>query len=115
MIHKYKYIIIAFLSFFFILIMYKHYLQANNIIQVMDFIPKNGFVPDEDTAVKIAEIIWIPIYGKKVLDNKPYKAELKGDTVWVVEGTLQKNMLGGVPYIEIRKSDCKILEVYHEK
>ncbi|MBN2007788.1 YbbC/YhhH family protein [candidate division KSB1 bacterium] len=77
--------------------------------------PKDGFVPDKDTALKIAEVIWLPIYGKSIYDSKPFTAKLKNDSVWIVEGTLPDDWDGGVPYIEIQKSDCKILKVYHSK
>ncbi len=72
------------------------------------------YVPDKATAIKIAEAIWVPIYGKKIFNNKPFIAELRNDGVWIVEGTL-KSGKGGVPYIEIQKSDCKILKVIHGK
>jgi hypothetical protein len=75
--------------------------------------PVNGFVPDEETAIKIAEAIWYPIYGDEIYDEKPFKAELK-DSIWIVQGTLNYDF-GGVAYIEIQKSDCKILKVKHGK
>ena len=74
---------------------------------------KNGYVPDKETAIKIAEAIWQPIYGDKINNSRPFVAELKGK-VWVVQGTLHSQK-GGVPYIEIQKSDCKILKMYHGK
>ena len=74
----------------------------------------DDFVPNAETAIKIAEAIWLPIYGDKILKNKPYQASLK-DNIWIVEGTLPKGYRGGVPYIEIRKNDCKILKVTHGK
>lgn len=41
--------------------------------------PENGYVPDQVTAVKIAEAVLIPIYSEKTTaDEKPLKAELKG-------------------------------------
>ena len=76
-------------------------------------IPKNGFVPDENTAIKIAEAIWYPIYGDDIFDERPFKAELK-DSIWVVRGTLNHDV-GGVAYIEIQKRDCRILKVAHGK
>lgn len=91
------------------------YMYAKNTAQGINFVPANGFVPNEKTAIKVAEAIWVPIYGTQVLNKKPYEAELKGDTVWVIQGTLPETDLGGVPYIEIRKSDCKILKVSHGK
>lgn len=77
--------------------------------------PQRSYVPNAECAIKIAEAIWLPIYGKGIYDSKPFTAVLKGDSVWVVEGTLPKRMLGGTPYIEIQKSDCKILKVTHGK
>ena|ERR1035437_9051999 len=75
---------------------------------------KDGYVPNKETAVKIAEAIWLPIYGDKIYNYKPFIAELKNDSVWIVQGTL-KTGKGGVPYIEIQKTDCKILKVIHGK
>lgn len=85
---------------------------ASNFRQKI-LVPKDGFVPDEKTAIKIAEAIWYPIYGDDIYDEKPFKAELK-DGVWVVRGTLNYDV-GGVAYIEIQKNDCKILKVTHGK
>jgi hypothetical protein len=75
----------------------------------------NGCVPDEATAKKIAEAVWLPIYGKGVLDEKPYKAELTNDSICVIQGSLSRDMLGGVAYIEIRKKDCAVLNITHTK
>ncbi len=76
---------------------------------------ESDYVPNEETAIKIAEAIWLPIYGEKVLSEKPYYAVLKNDSIWVVKGSLKKGFKGGVPYIEIQKNDCKILKVTHGK
>lgn len=76
---------------------------------------KSGYVPDVATAIKIAEAIWLPIYGKGIYDKQPFRASLKNDSIWIVEGSLQPDELGGVPYAEIQKSDCKIIKVIHTK
>ncbi|CAA0157404.1 YbbC/YhhH family protein [Tenacibaculum maritimum] len=73
----------------------------------------NNYVPNKETAIKIAEAIWLPIYGNKIYKNKPFTANLNGG-IWIVEGTLHTDS-GGVPYIEIRKEDCKVIDVYHTK
>ena len=78
-------------------------------------IPDNGCVPDNETAIRIAEAIWLPIYGDEIYNRKPFNAELISDSVWAVAGSLPTNMLGGVPYIEIQKRDGKILGVGHGK
>jgi hypothetical protein len=73
-----------------------------------------NLVPDEATAIKIAEAIWLPIYGEKIYDKKPFVAKLVDGKIWEVSGTLNTQK-GGVPYIEIQKEDCKILKVIHTK
>ncbi|ACU60190.1 YbbC/YhhH family protein [Chitinophaga pinensis] len=75
----------------------------------------SDYVPDEETAKKIAEAIWLPIYGERIYDEKPYVVSLVGDSVWAVDGSLPKKKRGGVAYIEIQKNDCKILKVIHSK
>ena len=77
-------------------------------------VPKEGFVPDETTAMKIAEAIWLPIYGEHIKDKQPFHARLVGD-VWYVEGSLPEHSLGGVPEAEISKTDGRILRVSHGK
>lgn len=72
------------------------------------------FVPDKETAIKIAEAVLLPIYGKKIYKQRPFVARLKTSNVWAVEGTLHTTK-GGVAYIEIQKKDAKILKIYHEK
>jgi hypothetical protein len=79
--------------------------------------PREGYVPDAETAIAIAVAVWNPIYGKdKIEKEKPYKATLsKG--VWTVEGSLPMpgRMVGGVAVAEIAKEDGKILRVSHGK
>ena len=75
--------------------------------------PPAGYVPDAATAIRIAVAVWEPIYGKKQISSeKPYHATLK-DGVWVVEGSLPDDALGGVAIAEISKSDGTILRVSH--
>jgi hypothetical protein len=83
-----------------------------------EFKPAEGFIPDEKTAAKIAELIWIPIYGKDVLLKRPYRVTLINN-IWVVEGYSTEFSLllgfGGNPYIEICKDTGKILCVTHSR
>jgi len=75
--------------------------------------PKPGYVPDAETAIKIAVAIWEPIYGKKLIaGEKPYVAELTNG-IWTVQGSLPKNTVGGVAIAEISKDDGKIWRVSH--
>lgn len=77
---------------------------------------QRDYVPNEEVAIKIAEAVWLPVYGDKIYGSKPFVAKLKDSSVWVVRGTLPSYYeFGGVPYIEIQKKDCKILKVTHGK
>ena len=79
------------------------------------YTPKEGFVPDEGTAIAIAEAVLIPIYGrKKVESERPYHVKLDSD-VWVVGGSLPQGRVGGVAIIKISKRDGRILYVNHGK
>lgn len=78
----------------------------------VSYVPPNGFVPDETTATRIAEAVWIPIWGEQsVSGEKPFVATLNGD-VWTVRGTLKAGP-GGVAEAEISKRDGRILRVAH--
>lgn len=84
-------------------------------------IPKEGFVPDQNTAVQIAVAILGPIYGEEQIEKeKPFNATLKNE-IWRVEGSLPKSLfengivLGGVAMVEISKKDARILWVSHGK
>lgn len=95
----------------------KRIVYERNDIHVDDPLP-NNLVPNKETAIKIAEAIWLPLYGKKIYNEKPFTAELTSSGIWIVKGTLKNLDLGakgGVAYIEIQKNDCKILKIYHGK
>jgi hypothetical protein len=92
--------------------------QSKNKYQVQETKNKNNeelnYVPNEETARKIAEAIWLPIYGESIYKQKPFVVTLERN-IWIVEGSLPEGMKGGVAYIEIQKKDCKILKVIHSK
>jgi hypothetical protein len=77
-----------------------------------NFRPEAGYVPDAETAIKIAEAVWLPIYGIGVLQKRPMHARLVDD-VWVVEGTMAEVVPGGVPIARISKQTGEILRVSH--
>jgi hypothetical protein len=80
-----------------------------------------NYVPDAKTAVKIAEAIFEPIFGKKYIRRrKPFKAILINDSIWKVHSSPRKIILGGYivgggPVALIHKSNGKIIDVYHTK
>jgi hypothetical protein len=79
------------------------------------FQPKDGFVPDAQTAIKIAVAVWEPIYGaEKIAGEKPYRARL-ANGIWTVEGSLPARQVGGAAIAEIAKDDGRILRVIHEQ
>ncbi len=79
------------------------------------YVPKDGFVPDAQTAIRIAEAVWIPIYGEATIARaKPFKAELRG-SVWLVTGSLPPHSVGGVVLAEVAKENGCILRISHGK
>ena len=82
--------------------------------------PSAGYVPEEETAIRIAEAVWIPIYGRKVIEGeKPFKASLENG-VWTVTGTLPRSekglpVVGGTAIAEISKESGAVLRVSHGK
>ncbi len=83
--------------------------------QEHNYKPASGYIPDEETAIKVAVAVWTPIYGKdKIEKEKPYKAILK-DGIWYVEGSLPEGWKGGVAEAEIAKDDGKIIRISHGK
>jgi NTF2 fold immunity protein len=87
--------------------------------------PKDGFVADSQTAVKIAEAVLIPVYGEEqIRSEEPFTAQLKGD-VWTVGGTLRcpdgkggfttTDCDGGVAVVRLSKADGRVLFMMHYK
>jgi len=83
------------------------------------FKPNQGYVPDEETAVKIAEAVWLNIYGEDIYNRLPFVAYYDGKTDnWLVYGSMPEakpgvTFFGGVPEMTIRKADGQILWVSH--
>lgn len=84
-----------------------------------NFRPKDGFVPDATTASRIAEAVWLPIYGKEAIyEERPYHTKRVGD-LWYVEGSLAHSgdpkciIVGGVAEITIHAKTGKIVRVSH--
>jgi hypothetical protein len=74
----------------------------------------NRFYFDSRNCNSDCETVLSNIYGKEhIEEEKPFSVNLDGD-VWIIEGSLYYRK-GGVAYMEIRKSDGKILKVIHTK
>ncbi|WP_052266372.1 NTF2 fold immunity protein [Pedobacter kyungheensis] len=89
-------------------------LKCRSNVEQKEWDINEGYVPDSTTAIQIAQIIFVRVYGEKVLERKPFIVKLKNG-IWVVDGTLEKGMYGGVPHIEIQRSDGKIINLIHGK
>jgi hypothetical protein len=78
-------------------------------------LPPQGVIPDEATAVKVAEVVFPPIFGsEEVAKYLPYHAQFK-DGVWTIYGTLKRGSRGGTPQMTIQKKDGKVIEVWHSQ
>jgi NTF2 fold immunity protein len=94
------------------------------VAQAQSYAPKDGFVPDPKTAVKIAEAVLIPVYGEKQIESeRPFKAVLENG-VWTVSGTLHCHdgkggvttvCVGGTAEVKLSKTDGRILKMIHYK
>jgi hypothetical protein len=83
------------------------------------YVPNGGFVPNAETAVKIAEAVLIPVYGeKKVLSERPFKAKL-AEGVWTVTGTVPcptgAKCACGAAIVRISQASGQILQMGHGK
>ena len=89
--------------------------------------PSSVRVPDEATALSIAEPALIKVYGKRQIDyERPLKATLH-DGIWVVYGTLccpdgkghrmcdAGECDGGVAELKLRERDGKVTSISHGK
>lgn len=78
-----------------------------------DYKPPQGYVPEAETAIKIAVAVWEPIYGKdQIAHEKPY-TEVLLNGIWTVQGSLPEGFVGGVAIAEIAKADGRVIRISH--
>src|SRR5262245_10960553 len=71
-------------------------------------LPKTGVVPDTETAKRIAEAVWLPLFGAEVIaEQAPIEAELKHN-VWIVIGSRESQ--AGL-FVFILQQDGRILSI----
>ena len=76
-------------------------------------LPKEGLVPDKETAIKIAEVVLFRLYGEEgIVAQRPYKVK-KRDDIWWISGTLKPNEFGSAFNIAISKQTGGILHLEH--
>ena len=77
--------------------------------------PKEGFVPDEETARSIAFVVLARIYGEKnIASQKPFTVSFR-DGIWTIEGILPEDRAGGVALLRLAKSDGRVVFLSHGK
>ena len=77
------------------------------------YTPKEGIIPDEATAVSVAEAVLVPIYGKELVDSeKPFHAKLQKN-IWKVTGHMREGRKGGTAELYLQRSDGKVLRIIH--
>lgn len=85
------------------------------LAQEHSFTPPDGFVPDAQTAIKIAEAVLVPIYGADAIARqRPFTATLN-DGVWTVSGSTPKGAFGGSAVVEVSKTDGRVQRVSHSR
>lgn len=74
-------------------------------------LPKEGLVPDKETAIQIAEVVLFRLYGKEdIIHQRPYVVK-EEDYVWWISGTLKGNELGRTFSIAISKQTAAVLHL----
>jgi hypothetical protein len=77
------------------------------------FLPREGYVPDKETAVAIGYAVALPVYGREAMDaENPFRAELESGK-WTVLGTFHGKGEGGTVVVQIDKIGGKILYLSH--
>jgi hypothetical protein len=86
----------------------------HEIAATKSVLPKEGFVPDAETAKAIAYAVTVPIYGSAAVDaEKPFRAELSNGR-WTVLGTLHgRRTSGGTLIVQLEKATGEIRFVNH--
>lgn len=73
--------------------------------------PKEGLVPDKETAIKIAEAVLFRLYGEDTIKlQRPYVVR-DDDYIWWISGTLPKDNFGSVFNIGISKHTAAVLRL----
>ena len=75
-----------------------------------------GSISDSKELLKKVEVIWIEQYGERIKKQKPYQVFYdEANGVWLVQGTLRSNRMGGVANILVDNDTGKVLAVWHDK
>lgn len=79
----------------------------------VDSLPEAGAVVRSETAIRIAEAIWLENYGKGIYRTRPFRAQLEGDE-WRVSGTAaDDDGRGGIPCARIDARNGRVIGILH--
>ena len=67
-----------------------------------------------DMAAKMAEMVFLKVYGKKVLKERPWHITDMGDS-YIVTGSLEEGFIGGVAQLKILKENGAVILYLHGK
>jgi len=74
-------------------------------------LPKEGFVPDRETAIKIAEVVLFRLLGERTIVNqRPYIVK-EDDGIWWISGTVREGEFGVAFKIGISKHTAAIVHL----
>lgn len=73
--------------------------------------PKEGIVKDEETAIKIAEIYWLGMFGDVIYKQIPFIAVKIKNDVWYVTSSLPPGYSGKVYRMDIKASNGQVLSI----
>lgn len=99
---------------------YQEYIELFSSENVLGRGKELGEIKDFKAAKREAEKVWVEVYGKEILKNRPYKVFFDSENdVWLVQGSLydRKGRIvnGGVPYFLVEKKTGRVLAIWHDK
>jgi hypothetical protein len=78
------------------------------------YLPSNGYLPDQKSAIQVTKAILVPIYSDRVVnDEEPFTASLEGN-IWTVKGAVRAYPSGNAE-VKLSKTDGAILFVTHSQ
>jgi hypothetical protein len=81
----------------------------------IDGIPKDGVIPNAETATKVGEAVLIPVFGQAHVDReKPLRADPEND-YWIVYGTLKPNTRGGTVMVKLKRRTGEVVRIWHSQ
>lgn len=93
----------------------EEYLQKVLSNEHHNYKPEAGVIPDSITAVSIAEILLVKIYGREQINEEMPLTALLKDGYWIVYGNFpyEPGAKGGVAEIVLKKDNGEVINISH--